>query len=412
MRAASCLLLCLGACATGPVVRDVVSGTPVSVDQIAQALHDRDVVFLGEQHDSDEGHRLQLAIVEALAERQPRLAISMEMFERDVQEALDDYLAGRVDEATFLQRSRPWRNYRQHYRPIVELARARNWPVVAANLPTELARKVGREGPGAVGASPHAARSTSAPRDRYYDAFTQAMGDHQGGDRLWQLYQAQCFKDDTMAESIVAARQRGSPLVVHLCGAFHCNYRLGTVARVLEREPGLRVGIVTMVPVDPDPDDVVKLDGAGPIADFVVAVRGEQRARPAQPATRPQHPATQPATRPATQPATQRARDPHADPHAGVADAPPVTGRPALGLMPDYDFDGEGLRVERVTEGGAAAAAGIEDGDVIVKLAGRDVADVQGYMGVLGGLQPGQKTTVVVQRDGATRTLEVTVGRR
>ena len=87
-------------------------------------------------------------------------------------------------------------------------------------------------------------------------------------------------------------------------------------------------------------------------------------------------------------------------------------GRPALGLMPDYDFDGEGLRIERVTEGGAAATAGLKDGDVITKLADREVTDVQGYMAVLGGLQPGQKTTVVVERDGAKKTLQVTIGSR
>jgi uncharacterized iron-regulated protein len=408
MRAATFLLFALAACASGPIVRDAASGEPVSVAAIADALHDRDVVFLGEQHDSDEGHRLQLAIVQALAERRPRLAITMEMFERDVQGVIDDYLAGRIDEASFLQRSRPWRDYRDHYRPIVELARARKWPVIAANLPTELARKVGREGPGAVGASPHAARSTSAPKDRYWEAFTQVMGDHVGSDRMWQMYQAQCFKDDTMAESIVAVRKQGggpAPLVVHLCGAFHSNYRLGTVARVLEREPGLRVGVLSMVPAEPDPDDPeVKLAGAGPIGDYVVAVRGEPRRRVAQPVARAQTPATQPAA--------SRAHDPHADPHVDPHADPRAGGRPALGLMPDYNFDGDGLRIDRVSEGGAAANAGLKDGDVIVQLAGQDVTDVQGYMAVLGGLRPGQKTTVVVQRDGVKKSLEVTIGQR
>src|SRR6476620_9303320 len=67
-----------------------------------------DVVFVGEQHDDANTHRLELAIVEGLARRRVPLIIAMEMFERDVQPVLDRYLAGTIGEEQFLKDSQPW----------------------------------------------------------------------------------------------------------------------------------------------------------------------------------------------------------------------------------------------------------------------------------------------------------------
>src|SRR3974377_370665 len=54
-----------------------------------------DALFLGEQHDDPATHRLEAATLEGLARRRGNLVLAMEMFERDVQPTLDDYLAGR-----------------------------------------------------------------------------------------------------------------------------------------------------------------------------------------------------------------------------------------------------------------------------------------------------------------------------
>src|ERR1035437_8181524 len=57
-----------------------------------------DVLFLGEQHDDPATHRLEAATLEGLARRRGNVVLAMEMFERDVQPSLDDYLAGRSTE--------------------------------------------------------------------------------------------------------------------------------------------------------------------------------------------------------------------------------------------------------------------------------------------------------------------------
>ena len=67
-----------------------------------------DAVFVGEQHNDLNTHRLELAIIEGLTRRGVSVVVAMEMFERDVQPTVDQYAAGTISEAAFLAASRPW----------------------------------------------------------------------------------------------------------------------------------------------------------------------------------------------------------------------------------------------------------------------------------------------------------------
>lgn len=68
------------------------------------------------------------------------------MFERDVQEVMDEYLTGCIRQQDMLQDSRPWPNYLSDYAPLVELAKANSIPVIAANAPRRYVGMVGRGG--------------------------------------------------------------------------------------------------------------------------------------------------------------------------------------------------------------------------------------------------------------------------
>ena len=74
------------------------------------------------------------------------------------------------------------------------------------------------------------------------------------------------------------------------------------------------------------------------------------------------------------------------------------TFKVSLGIMPDYVSDGEGVRVDAVMDGRPAAAAGLEKGDVIVKLGDVEVVDINAYMQALSKFEKGDKTQVVVKR--------------
>jgi uncharacterized iron-regulated protein len=113
------------------------TGKTVELEHAIDRLAECDVVFLGEEHDNDEAHRLQIEITRGLLARRGEIAISMEMFERDVQGWVDRYVGNRLDEEVFLAHSRPWPNYAEHYRR-PSSSRART--VSTCSLPTVHAR--------------------------------------------------------------------------------------------------------------------------------------------------------------------------------------------------------------------------------------------------------------------------------
>ena len=227
------------------------TGRSVSIDEMADELSRRDVVCLGELHDNDVGHRLQLELTKALHERRDgKLVVCLEMFERDVDLDLEDYLTGRIDEQTFLESSRPWPNYREHYRPVVEWAKENGVRVVAANIPRPVARRVSREGIAAVRKAEWMPQEFEAPVDEYHRRFFSVMGgDRPGADleRLYRFYCAQCVKDEVMAESIVhwTRMPTDGAIIVFWCGRFHSDYGLGTAQRVLRRRPDLDLAVVS-----------------------------------------------------------------------------------------------------------------------------------------------------------------------
>ena len=240
---------------------DASSGGLLDLEAQADLLAGRDVVFLGEVHDSPDGHALQLQLLERLGERRADIVLSLEMFERDVQPELDAYLAGELGEATFLSGARPWKNYAADYRPLVEWARARGAPVVAANVPRELARRVSQEGLAAVAGEEFVPETVDAGPGEYRDRFERAMAEHGGVDEqtLQLFFESQCLKDEVMAASIAAAldAEGGDVLVVHVCGSFHSDHRLGTVERLAARRPDLDMAVVTTRRA---PRDAARLD--------------------------------------------------------------------------------------------------------------------------------------------------------
>ncbi|HXW03958.1 MAG TPA: ChaN family lipoprotein [Vicinamibacterales bacterium] len=243
-----------------------------------------DVVMVGEQHDDPNTHRLQAALLQGLLRRGAAVTVSLEMFERDVQGVLDDYLAGRVGEDELLKNARPWPRYATDYRPLVEMARAHGWPVVASNVPRRFAADVARSGLTAIeDLTPPdrllVARELECPLDGYFQRFADTMGSHAvpGGKpaangaeaRTERYYYSQCLKDETMAESIVAAfdRQERRPnVVVHFTGAFHSDFVAGTTDRVRRRLPGRRVATLSILPVQdidtlsPGEEDLARAD--------------------------------------------------------------------------------------------------------------------------------------------------------
>lgn len=142
--ALSMAMLCLGAGAAGAAqFSDAQSGKNLTAAQLASKLQKYDVVFFGEYHDQSEIHQYELELLEAMYKAKgAKLALSMEMFEVDNQSKLNNFLADTLSEENFLAASRPWPNYRTDYAPLVNFAKEKKMPVIAANVPRFLAAHV------------------------------------------------------------------------------------------------------------------------------------------------------------------------------------------------------------------------------------------------------------------------------
>ena len=235
-------------------IRDTRTGEELALAALADQLAASDVVFLGETHDDDVTHRFELAVLEALAERRD-VVLALEMFERDVQSALDDYLAGRTDEATFLERARPWGNYAEAYRPLVELARERGLPVVASNFPRPWIGRAREGGLAALEDEPNGVDELHANTPLYHRRTDNAVRGHlgmMGGPRAPddpRLDSTQTLWDNAMGEACARAlREHPGSLVLHVNGGFHSAYWDGTVRQLALRVPDARVQTVAIEP--------------------------------------------------------------------------------------------------------------------------------------------------------------------
>jgi Tol biopolymer transport system component len=98
---------------------------------------------------------------------------------------------------------------------------------------------------------------------------------------------------------------------------------------------------------------------------------------------------------------------------AKPAEGPRGGLRAYLGTVPDYAQDGvQGVKLSGVSAIGPAAKAGVLAGDIIVKLAGKDVNNIYDYTFVMGALKIGQETEMDVMRGGKRVTLKITPGSR
>lgn len=80
----------------------------------------------------------------------------------------------------------------------------------------------------------------------------------------------------------------------------------------------------------------------------------------------------------------------------------------AMGVIPDYLFDGKGMRIDGVSEGKPAQKAGLQKGDIVIQMGDSTVTDMMSYMRALSAFEKGQTTSVVVTRDGKDIEVKIT----
>ncbi|MEA1986957.1 MAG: ChaN family lipoprotein [Candidatus Marinimicrobia bacterium] len=252
------------------------TGKELSLEKMADKLLNYDVIFFGEFHDDSLIHSVESQILPLLYNKKKNLTISMEMFERDVQKVLNDFLANKVDEEKFIEDSRAWPNYSTDYKEIVEFAKTNNLDIIASNVPRRYASLIAKQGVESFKSIPeneqkYVAKKLTVLDNEYKKNFIATMKanmkarmpkmENQNGREMPfqmmkgfdNIYSAQCLKDDTMAESIFRyLQQHPGTLIIHYNGNFHSEFHLGTANKLQLLDENLKIAVISPVAIEED----------------------------------------------------------------------------------------------------------------------------------------------------------------
>ena len=234
------------------ILEQLPAGGPVSMlnsfETTIDQLNQRRVIYVGESHTSMADHLLQFRIIEALHQKNPDLAIGLEMFPRTSQPALDAYINDNtISEQDFLRHSRyfeVWRYDWRVFRTIFNYARKHKIPVIGLNLDREIVSKIFTDG---HTDSLSAEQKKVLPEDRNLDlpGYTERLGEvhglhtrnqQAGKGMLTGFIQSQAIWDETMAETAAKfLTDHPTTRMVILAGSQHTRKDSGIPPRVASR---------------------------------------------------------------------------------------------------------------------------------------------------------------------------------
>jgi uncharacterized iron-regulated protein len=233
-------------------IYEVKTQTIVTLPRVVEAFAAHHILFFGEEHNDSIAHHLQDTLYSLLINRYKNVTLSMEMFERDCQLVVDEYLNDYITDTQLVKEGRAWKNYKD-YRPMVNTAKQYQQKVIAANAPRRYVNMVSRKGFSALAALPKESKKNFAalPVDTtntaYSKKFREAMGGHGGANS----YYAQTLWDATMAHSIYERWKKEKQLkILHLNGRFHSDEKLGTVTQLQRKNKRLKIMTISCFAAD------------------------------------------------------------------------------------------------------------------------------------------------------------------
>jgi aminopeptidase N len=239
-----------------------------SFNDIITELATKQVIYLGETHDSLADHLLQLQIIQALQKKGLHLTLAMEMFPVSSQQALDQYILEKsTNEATFLRDShwfKVWRYDWRLFRPIFNFCRKVNIPVHGINVDRKIVSTVftsGHTGDLSTEQQDAIAQQRDLDLHGYVDRLRTVHGLHNqsphGKEKSFAGFvQSQAIWDESMAENIVEILQEHpDTTVIVIAGSQHTRKDSGIPPRVLRRKPVQQASVINLyadnAPTDP-----------------------------------------------------------------------------------------------------------------------------------------------------------------
>ncbi|MGS0748315.1 ChaN family lipoprotein [Halpernia sp. GG3] len=233
-----------------------LSGKKVNTEKLVKNLSQYDVVLFGEYHNNSIIHWLELKVTEELYKQKAgKIILGAEMFERDNQAQLNDYLKGEILDKNLKDSVRLWSNYETDYKPLVDFAKEKNIPFVATNIPRIYASKVAKEGLESLNTLPENEKKwivklpiSVTLETPGYQEMKKMMAEHSGG-KAMDFVAAQAVKDATMAESIEQNLKLGFTFL-HFNGDYHSKEFGGIYWYLKQKNPNLKIAVISVFESD------------------------------------------------------------------------------------------------------------------------------------------------------------------
>jgi uncharacterized iron-regulated protein len=225
----------------------------VTPEKVTADLANYDVVLIGEHHNNSINHWLEKKITEALFEKKNgQIILGAEMFERDNQQALDSYLAGKIEGKNLKDSVRLWNNYETDYKPLLDFAKDKKLQFIATNIPRKYASQTSKQGIKTLNELPEQEKKFIAQlpievtlETPGYKEMKSLMGDHVDELKLMNFISAQAIKDATMAESIINNWQEGKTFI-HYNGDYHSKQYGGIYWYLKKKKPNLKIAVISV----------------------------------------------------------------------------------------------------------------------------------------------------------------------
>lgn len=342
----------------------IPTGLLVSKEQMMDSISASRVIYVGETHDNIEAHKVQLQIIQHLADKYP-VAIGLEMFRRSAQEKLDLYQQGQLSqrELRSLFRSN-WGSGFGLYKPIFDFAKSRGMPLIGLKSSRDVENQFrsGDEAPG----------DTLYPEiddtDPYHRAFSMsAFGGH-SAKVLEKPYRMLLLWEETMAQTVAEflrnPANKEKKLVV-LAGGFHVQYGFGIPKRAYRRIPhnySIVLPDITVVPDNLKDREMTVKQVSIPLYSSDYTWKVEYKV--------------------------------------------PGHNKVKLGVRLTQEKGG-GVHIKFVEKNSNAQNAGIKSGDLLLSMDGKPLASVDDLLELLANKKLDDRSTFQLQRGNKTLTVEV-----
>lgn len=194
-------------------VVETESGDELADTNLDAKLRAARVIYVGEEHPNPHDHAAEIEVLERAYAADPSVGLGLEMLPKVYQGSLDAYVAGTIDEATFLKNvdwEHTWGFPFGLYRPLLAFCRAHHLPAYALDATRHLAHAVAMKGVDGLTASEKADLPEMKPGpEQHREYVREAFAEHPHGKfdqaAFERFYAAQLVWDETMADRIAKA---------------------------------------------------------------------------------------------------------------------------------------------------------------------------------------------------------------